>query len=94
MSLSLLFTIFLAFAVLLILLVYRKPRKTLPYTGGETIAPTKIIHMNFYQTFYKFFPRTYRWLERLHNEDLDDYLYIILLATALLLLVAMLPGWF
>lgn len=85
--------IFMAVSLLAILMLSRKQRKTAPYTGGEKVEPEKILHANFYQTLYRLFPRTYNFLERMHDEDLDNYLYIILLTSSLLFLLVMLPGW-
>ncbi len=94
MSLLVLFTFFAIFVVVLFLFAFKKPRETPGYTGGEIIPPSKIPHTNFYQTFYRLFPRTYRWLEKVHGGDLDSYIYLLLLTTALLFLLTMLPGWF
>ena len=93
MSLLVLFTIFAIFSAVLYLLVSKKPRETPPYTGGEIIPPSRLPHENFYQTFYALFPRTYRFLETLHDGNLDNYVFTILLTTALLLIFALLLGW-
>lgn len=81
----------LAFAwLLLFTLRRRKPRKTEAYACGESIPSQKVPSKNIYLAFRSVLPRTYRWLDRLHNEKLTDYMTTILFVLSMLLLMVML----
>ena len=94
MSLVVLFTVFIIFVIVLSLSLSKKPRKTAPYAGGEKLELARVEHPNFYNTLYRLFPKTFRLLERIHDDNLHNYIFLVLLTTSLLLLLTMLPGWF
>ncbi len=86
----------LVFAIFVVLILYHfthmRPRSRLSpmYAGGERVRPISVPSDNFYLTFKECFPRVYTWLERLHNEDLTDYLFWLAFALLALILGGML----